>query len=185
MPSKEDTEQLDPENVFPLILNLISCFLHLMNNYMIEPSSAYYANSLGSNDAMSGLMMGASPCFALMSSIGYSVWTNYSYRTPLILAGTLQITGNLMYGIANSYHSMTLCLLGRAISGLGAPRIMNRRYVADATPFSLRTAASAAFAMATAVGAATGPGMAIVLDMFEFDFSLPFFGRQTFNGMTG
>lgn len=59
-------------------------------------------------------------------------------------------------------------------------------YVADATPFSLRTAASAAFAMATALGAALGPGMAILLDQVnEFEFSLPFLNTQYFNGMTG
>ena len=59
------------------------------------------------------------------------------------------------------------------------------RYVADATPFSLRTAASAAFAMATALGAALGPGMAILLNrMDEFEFHLPFLEQQYFNGMT-
>ena len=58
--------------------------------------------------------------------------------------------------------------------------------MADATPFSLRTAASAAFAMCTALGAALGPGMAIILDnMNEFTFYLPGLGTQYFNGMTG
>jgi hypothetical protein len=45
-------------------------------------------------------------------------------------------------------------------------------------------AASAAFALATALGAALGPGMAIILDLFDFEFCLPGFGKQTFNGMT-
>lgn len=59
------------------------------------------------------------------------------------------------------------------------------RYVADATPFSLRTAASAAFAMATALGAALGPGVAILLNrMNEFEFYLPLLNKQYFNGMT-
>ena len=49
----------------------------------------------------------------------------------------------------------------------------------------MRTAASAAFGLATALGAALGPGMAIVLDHFEFEFYLPFLGTQYFNGMTG
>ena len=60
------------------------------------------------------------------------------------------------------------------------------RYVADATPFKLRTITSAAFAMAMAVGSAMGPGMAIVLDgLPEFQFNLPFLRTQYFNGMTG
>lgn len=50
--------------------------------------------------------------------------------------------------------------------------------------FSLRMAPSAAFALATALGAALGPGMAIILDLFDFEFCLPGFGKQTFNGMT-
>lgn len=45
---------LKPENRFPLFLNLLSCFLFMMNNYIIEPSSAYYAEALGSSDALSG-----------------------------------------------------------------------------------------------------------------------------------
>lgn len=60
------------------------------------------------------------------------------------------------------------------------------RYVADATPFKLRTLTSSAFAMAMAMGSAMGPGMAIVLDgVPEFQFNLPFLRTQYFNGMTG
>jgi len=178
-------KDLPAENVFPLVLNLVSCFLFMMNNYIIEPSSAYYANALGSSDAMSGLMIGAAPWFALVSAIGYSIWTNYSYKQPMMFAMSLMIVGNWIYANAYTYKSMELCLIGRALQGLGAPRIINRRYVADATPFSLRTASSAAFAMATALGAALGPGMAILIDMVGFEFDLPILGKQYFNGMTG
>lgn len=178
--------QLKPENVFPLLLNLLSCFFFMMNNYIIEPSSAYYANALGSSDALSGIMIGAAPWFAMVSAVGYSYWTNHNYKCPIIFAGCLQLIGNFMYANAYSYSSMSMCLFGRVLTGLGAPRIINRRYVADATPFSLRTAASAAFAMATALGAALGPGMAIVLDnVEEFEFSIPFLEQQYFNAMTG
>ena len=176
---------LDPENVVPLILNLVSCFLFMMNNYVIEPSSAYYANALGSNDALAGLMIGAAPWFALTSAVGYSFWTNSTYKTPILFSGCLMMLGNLIYSNAYEYTSMEMCLIGRAITGLGAPRVINRRYVADATPFYLRTASSAAFATATALGAALGPGMAIILDMFDFTFYVPGVGNQVFNGMTG
>lgn len=178
-------DELEPSNVVPLLLNLISCFLFMMNNYIIEPSSAYYANALGASDALSGIMIGGAPVFALMSAVVYSFWTNQSYKAPILFAGTLMVVGNLMYANAYSFASMELCLIGRAVTGLGAPRVINRRYVADATPFSLRTVASASFAMATAVGAALGPAIAILLDRFEFEFSLPLLGPQYFNGMTG
>ena len=176
---------LDPENVIPLILNLVSCFLFMMNNYVIEPSSAYYANALGSSDALAGIMIGAQPWFAMLSAVGYSFWTNSTYKTPIIFSGCLMMIGNLMYSNAYEYRSMEMCLIGRAITGLGAPRVINRRYVADATPFYLRTASSAAFATATALGAALGPGTAIILDLFDFKFYIPGLGEQAFNGMTG
>mmetsp|Transcript_15461 Transcript_15461/g.34523 ORF Transcript_15461/g.34523 Transcript_15461/m.34523 type:complete len:909 (+) Transcript_15461:277-3003(+) len=183
---EEETEQkLDPENVLPLLLNLIACFLYMMNNYIIEPSSAYYAESLGSNDAMSGMMIGMTPWFALVSSVGYSIWTNHSYRQPMIFACALTFAGNLLYASAGSFHSMPVCLIGRALTGLGATRIINRRYIADATPFAFRTAASAAFSLVTALGAAMGPALAVLLDYFDFEFYLPILGKQEFNGMTG
>ena len=178
-------QSLEPSNVWPLVLNLISCFLFMMNNYIIEPSSAYYVNALGTSDAVSGLLIGVSAWSALISAVGYSFWTNYSYKRPIVFAGTLMIIGNLMYSNAYSYQSIYMCLLGRAICGLGAPRVINRRYVADATPFSLRTRSSAAFALMTALGAAVGPGAAILLEMFDFEFQLPVLGKQHFNGMTG
>jgi len=71
---------LKPENRFPLFLNLLSCFLFMMNNYIIEPSSAYYAEALGSSDALSGIMVGAAPWFAIASAIVYSYWTNHNYK---------------------------------------------------------------------------------------------------------
>jgi len=185
-PGLASSGEMDPANVWPLVLNLLSCYLFMMNTYIIEPSSAYYANALGSSDAMSGIMMGMAPWFALLSAVGYSVWTNTSYKQPILFAGTLMVIGNTLYGAAYSYQSMTMCLVGRAISGFGAPRIINRRYVADATPFKLRTMSSAAFALTTALGAASGPGFAILLDMVPvFQFPLPILGLQTFNGMTG
>mmetsp|Transcript_18476 Transcript_18476/g.30223 ORF Transcript_18476/g.30223 Transcript_18476/m.30223 type:complete len:834 (+) Transcript_18476:57-2558(+) len=183
---KQNLMEINPENVFPLLLNLLACFFFMMNNYIIEPSSAYYAEALGTSDAISGIMIGLAPWFAMISSVVYSFWTNSNYKHPILFAGMLQFIGNLLYANAYSYQSVGMCLLGRAITGLGAPRVINRRYVADATPFCLRTAASAAFAMATAIGAATGPAIAILLDSVgEFEFSLPFLKAQQFNGMTG
>lgn len=178
-------KKLDSRNIWPLALNLISCFLFMMNSYIVEPSSAYYASALGSSDALSGVMIGAAPWFAFFSAVGYSYWTNVSYKKPIIFAGILNIIGNLLYANAYAYKSMGMCLVGRSLTGLGAPRVINRRYVADATPFALRTVTSAAFAGATALGAALGPGVAIILNLYEFQVTLPLFGTQFFNGMTG
>lgn len=99
----------------------------MVNSYIIAPSSAYYAEALGCNDALSGIMVGATPLFAMSSSIIYSYWTNSNYKHPMLFAATLQIIGNLLYASAYSYKSMGMCLIGRAITGLGATKVINRR----------------------------------------------------------
>jgi hypothetical protein len=176
---------LHHRNRYPLLLNLLSCFLYMMNNYIIEPSSAYYANALGAHDAVSGIMIGGASWFALISAIGYSYWTNVSYKAPILFAGCLMVVGNIMYGAADAHHSLTVCLLGRALVGLGAPRVINRRYVADATPFYFRTMASAGFCLATAFGCSFGPAMAIVLDALPAFTILKWRGRSyEWNGLT-
>jgi hypothetical protein len=182
---EKDFEKMDPENVVPLFLNLLSSFLYAMNSYIVEPSSAYYVNALGAPDALAGILVGAMPAAAGISAVGYSVWSTYTFRQPILFAGTLMFIGNMLYASAYAHQSISLCLIGRMLTGLGGPKVINRRYMADATPFSFRTMASAAFAMSTALGAALGPGTAVILDMFEFQFNLPFLGVQYFNGMTG
>ncbi|KAK1740217.1 MFS transporter [Skeletonema marinoi] len=183
---RDKLKDLEPQNIFPLVVNVLACFLFMMNNYIIAPSSAYYAEALGCNDALSGIMVGAAPLFAMSSSVVYSYWTNYNYKHPMLFAATLQIIGNLLYASAFSYKSIRMCLIGRAVTGLGAPRVINRRCLADVTPFSLRTTASVVFGLATALGAAFGPGISIVIDRIdEFQFKLPLLGDQFFNPMTG
>jgi hypothetical protein len=176
--------KMDPRNLWPLILNLVSCFLFMMNNCIIKPSSAYYVSDLGSSDALSGLLLGMAPWFALISAVGYSFWTNVNYKHPILFAGLFMVIGNTLYAVADSFQSLPLCLVGQAMQGLGAPEVINRRYVADATPFEVRTTASAAFCLCTALGAALGPAMAILLDRIHWNFNL--YGITVrVNGMTG
>jgi len=187
MPSDEVTikPEIDAENVYPLVLNLVSCFLYMMGGYIVEPSSAYYVNALGSSDALAGMVIGAMPWAALFSAVVYSFWTNHSYKQPIICASIMSIIGHLLYASAFKYNSIIMCLSGRVIVGLGAPRIINRRYIADTTPFAIRTAATSAFGMATALGAALGPGTAVLLDFLNIETDLPLFGKFYLNGMTG
>lgn len=184
--SSSSMSTLNPTNNWSLFLNLLSCFLYMMNNYIIEPSAAYYANALDSSDAMSGVMLGLAPWFTLVSAVWYSTWTSTCYKKPIVFAAFLMMIGNYLYSHAYAYKSMTICLVGRAFTGLGAPRVINRRYVADATPFKLRTAASTAFAMAASLGLASGPAMAIFLDRIDsFQFKILWSDVHYWNGMTG
>eukprot|EP00571_Detonula_confervacea_P004086 CAMPEP_0172330476 /NCGR_PEP_ID=MMETSP1058-20130122/61423_1 /TAXON_ID=83371 /ORGANISM="Detonula confervacea, Strain CCMP 353" /LENGTH=1301 /DNA_ID=CAMNT_0013047691 /DNA_START=56 /DNA_END=3961 /DNA_ORIENTATION=- len=168
-----------------LFLNILACFLYMMNYYIVEPSSTRYANALGSNDAMSGLIIGAMPWAALSSAVVYSIWSNKCYKAPMITSGLLLFAGNIVYATAYRSESITMALCGRFLTGLGGPRSMNRRYIADTTPLAQRTAVNAAFGTATALGAALGPATAIMLDNVNIEFELPLYGTVYLNGMTG
>jgi MFS family permease len=54
-------------------------------------------------------------------------------------------------------------MVGRLFSGFGSARALNRRYIADTYPSRERTAASAAFVTAGALGTSAGPAIAATL----------------------
>ena len=182
--SKPKKAELSGTQVFNLTLNLISACLYCMNYYIVEPSSTLYVNRLGAHDAMSGTLIGMMPLAAFVSSIPYSMWTNYSFRYPLIMSCSLLLMGNVVYSLADQVRSVELALLGRFLAGLGAPKCIIRRYMADTTPLSLRTSVNALFGMVVAAGSAMGPAMAVLLNKFETNMVLPVLGSVAFNGLT-
>jgi len=184
-PEEDRKLQLNPKEVFHLALTLIATFLYCMNYYIVEPSSTMYCNALGAYDAMSGSLIGMTPLAALMSAIPYSVWTNRTFRSPIIISGCLLICGNLLYASAYNFRSIHVALAGRFLTGLGAPKVIVRRYMADTTPVSLRTSVNAGFGMVVAVGSALGPATAIWLNSIFFRREVPFLGEIVFNGLTG
>lgn len=150
-------------------LNLISTFLYMMNYYIVSPTSGKYAQDLGSSAALSGLIIGLTPAAALVSAVGYSYWANFGYREPLLFASGCCWLGNALYVLAWPFDSMTLVLVGRLVNGLGAARAINRRYIADSFTFEERTAASAKFVTAGALGMASGPAVAALLSCAHLD----------------
>jgi len=170
---------------FALGLNLVSGFFYCMNYYIVEPSSTSYVNALGCSDAMSGLLIGMMPLAALASAMAYSIWTNTSFRSPLLVSSMLLVAGNLVYSSAYKHGSIGFALAGRFMTGLGAPKCIIRRYMADTTPVALRTSVNAAFGMAIAVGSAMGPAAAIFVSDWNRIYRLPFFGSIIVNSMTG
>ncbi len=159
--------------------------MYMMNHYIVMPSSIQYANAVGAEDAMSGLFIGAMPSAAIFSSVLFSVWSIKCYRAALFTIGALLVAGNALYTAAFRHQSIVMVLCGRFLTGLGGPRSMNRRFIADTTPLVNRTAANAAFGMATAMGAALGPAAAILLHRIEIQLNLPLYGALYVNGMSG
>lgn len=143
-----------------------------------------YVNRLGAYDAMSGTLIGMMPLAAFVSSIPYSMWTNYSFRQPFIMSCCMLIIGNMLYSLADQFGVVWVALVGRFIAGLGAPKCIIRRYMADTTPVSLRTSVNAGFGMVVAAGSAMGPAMAILLNRIEYTLYVRPVGLVTLNGLT-
>jgi len=164
---------------------LTAGFFYCMNYYIVEPSSTMYVNALGAQDAMSAMLIGMMPIASFLSAIAYSIWTNNSFRQPFLVSCALMLTGNVIYSAAFNFKSLPMALAGRFMTGLGGPKCIIRRYMADTTSLSIRTSVNALFGMVVAAGSALGPGCAILLNKLDFVIPLPLGGELLFNGMTG
>lgn len=118
------------QDTFCLALNILGCFLYMMNYYIVHSSSVQFVNSLGLSDAMSGLIIGAMPWAAMFSSFVFSFWSNTCYRAPLLTSGAFLTAGNVLYASAYRSQSFGMALMGRFLTGLGGPKSLNRRYIA-------------------------------------------------------
>lgn len=146
-------------------LNFLSTFLYMTNYYIVAPTSGSYAQKVGSNVALSSTIIGMTPFAALISTLLYSWWTSHSYKYALVFASVCSVIGNFCYAMGLPQHSLTLVLVGRLLNGFGSARSINRRYIADTYSRSERTAASAYFVTAGALGMAAGPAIASILDI--------------------
>ena len=146
-------------------LNLMCTFLYMTNYYIVAPTSGSYASKLGSSTGLAAIIIGMTPIAALVSTLLYSWWTSHSYKAALIFASCASLMGNLFYGMGLPVDSMTFVLLGRLMNGFGSARSINRRYIADSFSRSERTAASAAFVTAGALGMAAGPAISTFLNV--------------------
>ena len=149
--------------VISSLLNLASTFLYMTNYYIIAPTSGQYAMRLGSTPALAGIIIGMTPNAALVATVLYAWWSNYSYKSAILFAAMCSLMGNVCYAMALSHRSLALVMLGRFLNGFGSARSINRRFIADNFSKRQRTAASADFVTAGALGMAAGPAIAAVL----------------------
>lgn len=134
---------------------------------------------------MSGLLIGIAPWAALIAAFVYSLWSNRNFRHPLLCSALFLSTGSFTYASALKFNSIPMAMIGRFLSGLGAPCGVNIRIIADTVPARLRTPISLMFMTTSALGQSIGPGAAVLLDFIDIDVQVPLLGRIIINGMTG
>ena len=164
------------------VLNLSSTFLYMANYYIVAPTCGEYAARVGSSEAMAGIVIGMTPNAALIATVLYGWWSNYSYKSALIFAAWCSVLGNITYALALYYNSISLVLIGRFLNGFGSARSINRRFIADTFSKSERTAASAAFVTAAALGMSTGPALASLLSAMTFPPESTLWTKETAPG---
>jgi hypothetical protein len=159
-------------NIYGLYLNLFVTFIYLMNQYIVAPTSAQYANMLGMSPSMSGMIIGLAPVAALVSSLLYSMWSNSSFKNPLLLSIICGVVGNYMYAAALQNNSVMMLFLGRLLTGFGGTRVVSRRYIADHVATEDRLMASTQFVTAGALGLAFGPLLAAFIERSNLNFDV-------------
>ena len=159
-----------------LFISLFATFLYQANQYVVGPTSGSYANALGESPSMSGLIIGLSPFAAIIGAIVFSYWTNYSFKRPLVTSLALLSVGNLLYGLALQFDSVAMVFVGRMLTGLGAPRGIARRYIADHVSLKDRTTASGHFVTAGALGLALGPLISSLVVHSNYSFTYTLYG---------
>jgi hypothetical protein len=175
-----------------MILNLLSILLYTVNYYIIAPTANHYAVVLGKDGAYGATLIGTSSFSAIIAAVLYSFWyTNSSFKSALLFSTLCPICGNLMYGLAVSYDSMALAIIGRFLCGFGSAEVINRQLISTCVSFAQITRASAFFVAASAMGMSIGPLIAAILDDTTgrdllVDLHLPFnpAGGIIFNSVT-
>eukprot|EP00884_Botryococcus_braunii_P019635 jgi/Botrbrau1/6355/Bobra.0098s0014.1 len=163
-----------------LWLNCINSGLYMANYNLVIPTLSALCNHIGVDPAMVGLVIGCCDVTTVLGTMGYSIWTNTSYKWPLLASGVACLLGNLTYSLSYDIPAFGLLLFARLLTGLGSARTVNRRYIAMYVARKNRTAASALFVSLSAVGMALGPLLALPLSHFP-DLS---FAGVTFNNIT-
>ncbi|OMJ78766.1 hypothetical protein SteCoe_21339 [Stentor coeruleus] len=176
---KDELNKLENIDLFPkdpdypdfmtLLLSVISAFIHLTNLYMLTLAAKDYSVYVGMDKSFAGILNAvnwtASFCFALVLSF----WTSYQYKWPTVLCSLFEVIGNFMYFFAYYYKSTTMLLLGRFLIGIGAARVINRRYITTYVSLKARTTWNSFYVAGSIIGRGFGPIVAAGLYSMEFD----------------
>lgn len=146
-----------------LSLNLVNVFLYMTNYNLIIPTIGPFCERLRVPASTGGLVIGCADFMAILVAVGYSVWSNRTFKRPLLFASVVCGVGNLLVTLSYDAGSLPLLLAGRLLTGAGNGRILNRRYIADFVSLEGRTIASIGFVAASAAGMAVGPFIAVPL----------------------
>lgn len=181
-----DTEVLSSMNQINIQLSLFHTFFYQFLYFISQPTNSEYLNKMGIDSSLNGLIMAATPIAAIFSVIIFSVWSNRSYKMPMIVTLLCFVLGNLLYSLAFHFKSGIIVWLGRLIIGFGSGRTINRRYLIAYIPIEFATKYSFLYVFLGTVGVAFGPGLSILLGYLpSTNISIFYFNEYTYPGWIG
>ena len=153
---KTDKSEISKENLWNIWICLAHTFIYTMNCWIVQPTNGLYIASMRVSPYFTGIIMGLTPLAAVFSTIIYSYWTNFSYKSPLIFSCICFFIGNFLYCYADYVTSIWLMGLGRFLIGFGGGKVINRRYLIDNVPKDYIMFFSLLYVVFTCLGMSAG-----------------------------
>ncbi|CAL5218517.1 g204 [Coccomyxa viridis] len=146
-----------------LFLNCVVAGLYMCQYMLIIPTLTDVLRRIGVSTGLVGAIAGASDFASMFMTPGYSVWTKYSFKMPVLAGAVTCLLSNVLYISSYQTRSLWLLVLSRFVLGFGSSRTVSRQYIADFVSKEQRMRASTGFVCASAIGMALGPFLALPL----------------------
>ena len=154
--NRQNKIKLSKENTINIYITLFHTIFYLTSYLIILPTNSNYLDDININPIYSGLVLGITPFFAVISSLFFTKWSNSSYKEPLIFSIFLFLSGSFFYSSANYFNSLLLICIGRAFIGFGSGRILIRRYMLENIPRNLINKYSMIYTICGTIGLCLG-----------------------------
>ena len=155
--------------------NIYMLFWHTFLNFflvsVIQPTNAAYIKSIHNDSIYTSIVMAVNPIGSIFGIIIFNFITKRSLKLALYISIFLYMLGSFLYVIATNFNSLYLIILGRFIIGIGAARVMIRKYIIVKVPKLLALKYSSFYVKFVVLGQAIGP-LINLLFYYCSDFSL-------------
>jgi len=105
---------------------VLLCHVHFLglallqaNYQLILPDIEKYLGHIGASSSWAGIAIGCCDVATLPGALGYSLWTNKSFKAPLLAAALACICGNVLYGAGYDAKALWILLASRLLVGFG------------------------------------------------------------------
>ena len=162
-----------PEERMPpwqsLCIAMYSGFLLVLNLDIVVSTADRYAQTLGADEAFSGLVIALTPLFQGLIGIPLNYWmlqSGTSVKTLLILMASGSVAGNIVYALAGLMRSRYAILFARTLIGICQCQLGGPIYIAKAVGVKKRTKVMFVFSAVATFALTAAPLLSALLETF-------------------